>query len=137
MTETWEPIGTTLTPQSRLLSVLDTPEGFRVLIEDHSGFVYAVRAEAVFYRRCNLLYDGEYTDSSPPSLAKQKTILFRVHNSTLLAELSRTASAFGCKPHGPLQHFALCFENEDRIDIVCDGDVRVRAAYRRQGDHDS
>lgn len=112
----------------RLLSVLDTPEGFRVLIQDpeNTFTVYSARADAVFYRKCSMLYGAAYTDSVPPD-SELKTPLFQVHDSTLISELHVKTDA-NTMMNEPLSHFALCFRTGERVDIVCSGTLTVRLA---------
>jgi hypothetical protein len=132
MSERWEPThGHTLPWDIQLLSLVDDQEGFRVLLQDTSQFVYGVYADAVFYRRCVDLSFANFNDS-PPQMGKNTALVYRVHNSNLIEWLM--ASDLGALVKDPLAHFALCFKHDERIDIVCRGEVNIRAAHSRH-DH--
>ena len=127
MAERWEPtLSDTLPSDIRLLSLVEDDEGFRVLLQDPKSFyVYGVYANAVFYRRCQEV-NGNHFDDSPPQLGKGDGLLYRVHESGLIKWLRPTLiHAF----HEPLEHYALCFKYEERIDIVCRGEAIVRGAH--------
>ena len=113
------------------LALIDDPEGFRVLLQNKELFVYALHADAVFYRRYSDL-SGLNVGSpvqSPARTGKQTGLIFRVHDSALVSSLSLPDTV-------PLSHYALCFDDDDRIDIVCRGEAHVRAAHSRFSESD-
>lgn len=131
MAERWEPTLTdTLPSDIRLLSLVDDQEGFRVLLQDpKSNFVYGLYADVVFYRRCELFAD--FADS-PPQVGAGAALLYRVHDSGLITWLK--ACGMDAMVHEPLTHYALCFKYDERIDIVCRRDAKVRGAHPHNAD---
>lgn len=116
--EVWTPQGTTLMRPLRLMSVLDTVEGFRILVSTDDHYTYVVRAQVVFYR-CSKVADNWPRNLSDPHHIENS--LFLVENSTLVRELYRSLSFkkyFG----GVLAHFALCVDPNTQIDFVTTGD---------------
>lgn len=127
MTSRWEPIfADTLPWDVRLVSVVDDSEGFRVLLIDKDFFVYGVYADPVFYRRATCLYDAHFGDSVVQR-GESRGLMFEVHESELVATLRQT-TGIDQTVDVAVRHYALCFWNEERIDIVSRGPVRVRAA---------
>ena len=126
MAERWgATIAETIPSDIRLLGLRDDEEGFRVLLQDkHSLFVYALHADAIFYRHYSDLSGVDITDS-PAQTGKGAALIYRVHDSALIASLPLLDATV------PLSHYALCFDNDDRIDIVCRGEAHVRGAHSR------
>lgn len=126
--ESWEPVGTTLLTNMYLLGLLDTPEGFRVLVQDRKQpwFVYSVYGDVIYYQRNKALPNNSYLESTPPP-DTGKRMLFRVQNSRLIQHLQATTD-IEIFVHQPLAHYAFCLEHEERIDIVCRGELTIRMA---------
>ena len=110
------------------LALVDDQEGFRVLVQDKKSlFAYGVYADAVFYRRYSDL--SGLNVGSAAHIDKHGGLIFRVHDSALIPTLSLPDTV-------PLSHYVLCFDDDDRIDIVCRGEAQVRAAHYRFSESD-
>ena len=127
-TETWKPIGTTLVGGFRLESILDTVEGFRIIIGTRADEKYVIRTDVVYYQVHKAAYQAVLSDSAPaPALADTSHALFEVLNSTILRRFTAT-------PHsdkyarGDLHHFALCLDGIMRIDLIARGKLTIRMA---------
>ncbi len=123
MTERWTPtLGETLPSDTRFLGLVDDVEGFRVLLQDKTAFVYGLYADVVFYQ-----HYPEIGPSRPVGTPSQ-ALMFEVKGSALIEEVRRTGNLSPV----PLSHFALCFKHDRRIDIVCRGAPEVRAAGAKE-----
>jgi hypothetical protein len=121
--ERLEPVGTTLTTSMNLLGVHDTLEGFRILVQDDSSpaIGYTIRADVVYYQKSNASPD--VLNTSDPS----DRLLFLVHNSELVRSLVER-EVISVPRDEELKHYALRTRHDERIDLVCRGEVRIRLA---------
>lgn len=125
--ERWEPVGTTLVGSLRLMGLIDDAEGFRVLLQDtkQPWFVYGIYGRVIYYQRNNALRDCSYPGSPLP--ASCQNLLFQIHSSRLLAWL-RDFGDIESMGNFALEHYVVCFPDEQRIDLVSDGPTVIRLA---------
>lgn len=130
MDEIWEPVGETLKPGMQLAAVLDTAEGFRLLVQGSADpmMAYAISGHVIYYSKWNtdlLLHDipsYEFYEK----LKNSPSLIFEVKNSKFIQKHFHDTD--GQHDGTDVFHYVLLFPYELRIDLVTAGRVVIRWA---------
>jgi hypothetical protein len=126
--EVWHPVGTTLIGRLELDSLLDTVEGFRIVVCTTDGHFdrYVLRAKVVYYQLHKATNQGILSDSIPRT-DSQHSALFEVSNSTVLQRFMATPHYSKYAP-GILSHFVLLLAQASRLDFIAQTPLTIRLA---------